>query len=143
MRPAGNHYLQTGERCSTTETRWAFERILTVRGLDHGSTPRTQAQGVKGLEVKSGPSFSDARKDYKSVTDESDGYTSHVGGSNYETQRHSPATLLRFCYLRSPDLAVKNRLGSIAFPGMGTGAYGSQATCLSTWLGRTVGGAPV
>ena len=81
------------------------------------------------------------------------GYTSHVGGSNYETQRHSPATLLRFCYLRSPDLAVKNRLGSIAFPGMGTGAGvrltsnllehlarqdSGWSTCLSTWLVRVI-----
>ena len=80
---------------------------------------------------------------YEIASGESVCYANHVGGSNYETQRHEPATLLQFCYLRSLDLAVKNRLGSIAFPGMGTGAYGSQATCLSTWLGRTVGGAPV
>lgn len=52
----------------------------------------------------------------------------HTVGPVYETERRKaqdrPEHLLRQCYRRSLELAVENRMKTIAFPGISTGVYG-------------------
>ena len=48
----------------------------------------------------------------------------HTVGPVWEGGKRQEAELLRSCYHKSFELAKKNRLKSIAFPAISTGAYG-------------------
>jgi O-acetyl-ADP-ribose deacetylase (regulator of RNase III) len=71
-------------------------------------------------------------------------YVIHAVGPVYETGREGEADLLRSCYRKSLRLAAEQKLWTVAFPCISTGAFGypkEEACQIATeavlgWLGR-------